>query len=335
MLVSVVVPVYNVGSYIEACLASVGRQTYNNVECLVVDDCGADDSMIRVKKFVDSYQGTVSFRIISHRQNAGLSVSRNTGMNFAKGDFIYFLDGDDLISDDCLSVLVREQQQNDADCVVGSYRQISVNGSMKDFVVSKPRHDLLMASVIEWQGIAWNMLVRKRFIRENNLFFEPGILHEDLLWNFFLLTARPVVAFSKTVTYFYNMRSGSIMTQSDETLVNNRFASYQLILDQMNRCIRRTVNRDAVWIGAAFFVERTARMMSCIMLEHGRKQEAFMLFHFAKEVVDIPWSYCLQPSKVRWKDRVKLFYRLFPTRLAFNVFSMLTLHHRQGFQKKH
>lgn len=326
-MVSVVIPVYNVAPYIEECLASVGRQTYPDVECVIVDDCGTDGSMSLVSNFIDKYSGTVRFHVVRQLSNSGLSASRNLGMSKSAGDFVFFLDGDDVITDDCLSRLVDVQHQNDADCVVGSYRQVYNNGMKKDYVVRKPHGNLLMASVVEWQATAWNMLLRKRFLKTCNLQFEPGILHEDLLWNFYLLMNKPVMGYSSNITYFYYVRPESIMTSINAAVVSKRFISYQIILQQMeNKRLQMQLDKsDATMIESAFFVERTARMMARMMLELGCKKEAYWLFCYARNHVYLPWYYCFLSSGVILGDRCKIFYRLIPERLSFRLFLWLTL----------
>ena len=86
--VSIIVPVYNVAHYIEDCLRSVMRQTYKgSMECLVVDDCGTDDSMSIVERMIAEYDGPIQFKILRHEHNRGLSAARNTGTMQATGDY--------------------------------------------------------------------------------------------------------------------------------------------------------------------------------------------------------------------------------------------------------
>ena len=82
MKVSIVIPVYNVEAYIIECLESVARQTYRGeMECLIVDDCGADESIALAEDFIRSYQGDIHFQILHHDHNRGLAAARNTGAN--------------------------------------------------------------------------------------------------------------------------------------------------------------------------------------------------------------------------------------------------------------
>ena len=86
MTVSIIIPVYNVAPYIEACLKSVMGQTYTGLmECIVVDDCGTDNSMAIVERVIDEYDGAIHFHIEHHHSNRGLSAARNTGIAKANG----------------------------------------------------------------------------------------------------------------------------------------------------------------------------------------------------------------------------------------------------------
>ena len=94
--ISIIIPVYNVEKYIEACLHSVMAQTYTGpMECILVDDCGQDNSIGVAEKMISDYQGTIHFRILHHDHNRGQSAARNTGMDAATGEYIFFSDSDD------------------------------------------------------------------------------------------------------------------------------------------------------------------------------------------------------------------------------------------------
>ena len=97
--VSIIIPVYQVKNYIERCITSVISQSYNHsaIECILVDDCGIDNSIMLAQKCIDNYKGDMQFKIIHNKHNCGLSVSRNNGMEIATGDYLFFLDSDDYI----------------------------------------------------------------------------------------------------------------------------------------------------------------------------------------------------------------------------------------------
>lgn len=320
-LVSVVIPVYNVRQYVRDCLESVARQTYSNVECLIIDDCSTDDSMSIVSDFLNQYKGHILFRVINHPRNLGLSKARNTGINNIKGDFIYFLDSDDVISEDCLRVLVDTQLTTKADIVVGSHMYMKNDGTSINYCVREPIGDIFMSCDVDWYGHAWNKLIRSNFLKSHSLHFESGIYHEDILWTYQLLCKSPKVGFSEALTYYYKERESSIMSKRDNAIIAKRFVSYQLILDKMKSEI--PINQ-ADRIGALFLLERTARMMSFMMLGLDQKEKAQWLFDYAKNKVSIPVLFLFRPSSIRIRDKVKMIYRILPFKLAFRLFSSLS-----------
>ena len=107
MKVSIIIPVYNVAPYIKDCLMSVMRQTYAGlVECIVVDDCGTDESIAVAERLIAEYKGPIRFEILHHDHRRGLSAARNTGMHKATGEYIFFIDSDDEITEDCLEKMM-------------------------------------------------------------------------------------------------------------------------------------------------------------------------------------------------------------------------------------
>ena len=120
---SIIIPVYNVEAYIEECLASVVAQSdaKANIECIIVDDCSPDGSMDIVRRFVENYQGAVQFRTLRHEVNRGISAARNTGVEAATGDYVFFIDSDDYLMEHGLKTLVDGLLANpDADVVQGN-----------------------------------------------------------------------------------------------------------------------------------------------------------------------------------------------------------------------
>lgn len=223
--ISIIIPVYNVRDYITECLVSVSEQTYTqNVECLIVDDCGQDDSILLAQAFIDGYEGDIDFRILRHERNRGLSAARNTGIVNARGTYVLFVDSDDTIMPDCLFHLMNVAHRYPAAEIVAAGAETNWKGLEKQFTMEKPFPDY--ADNPQWiartmlmrggkDGIpvtAWNRLVKKDFLLEHKLLFREGILHEDELWNFMLAQEVKHMAFCKHDTYFYRIRPQSIMT---------------------------------------------------------------------------------------------------------------------------
>ena len=134
-LVSIVVPVYNVESYIEECLQSVCSQTYENLEIICVDDVGNDRSMDVVRSFAVK---DCRIKIIEHDKNKGLAEARNTGLEHVSGDYVFFLDSDDWLSIDAIEKFVRSAKVGEPDIVVGQGLAFSDDGKLFKNPRAKP-----------------------------------------------------------------------------------------------------------------------------------------------------------------------------------------------------
>ncbi len=224
--VSVVIPVYNVFSYLEDCLNSVIHQSYTNLEILCIDDCSTDGSIEIIKNFAILEP---RIRLISHQKNLGLGAARNTGIELARGDYIYFLDSDDYIKTDTIEKLIQRALETDADVVVGGalafphdaslemdsyiqelnqFLEIKVGDSVVNEANFRQLHDAIAC-------VAWGKLYLTSFLRDNYLqFVEKKILHEDNGFHIKVLSSEPRIATIKERLYQYRIRKSSIMQAS-------------------------------------------------------------------------------------------------------------------------
>lgn len=220
-LVSIIVPCYNAEKYIEACLSSVILQDYENWECIVIND-GSKDSTLSL---LENYQAkNKRFRLFT-QENSGLSATRNRGIENAGGDYIFFLDSDDVLSNEALGQFVLALENNDI--ITG----VTVNSKIQDGEILKISHlyapkegnlsfknnnfdVLIKAMESALTPVAQNRLYRKEFILENNLRFKNGILHEDELWFFETMLLARNVKFINQETYFYRIDNDDSITKN-------------------------------------------------------------------------------------------------------------------------
>lgn len=257
--VSVVVPIFNVELYVEDCIRSVMRQTYDGpMECIVVDDCGIDSSMDIVEKLVVEYDGPISFKILHHTHNRGLSAARNTGMNAATGDYLFFLDSDDELTDDCFEKLTEPLNNEWYDFVVGNVSCVKIlSNNQKMEIKTSLTLKIADKTVVTdsmilrtyrtgWNQTAWNKLYRADFIRQNRLFFKEGLIHEDNLWTFQIACIASSLFVINHVTYIYKVkREGSITYQFYR---RNRVEALRIIIKEMSSFVDKNhINRIDVF----------------------------------------------------------------------------------------
>lgn len=238
--VSIIIPVYNAEEYVADCLKSVMRQTYRGeLECILVDDCGSDKSMEVVEKMVSEYDGPIRFKILHHEHNRGVSAARNMGIKNACGDYLFFLDSDDEVTDDCIELLSKPLADGLYDIVEGrlewtflstSSGRYSIDNELlskapNNTLVEQP--DILRTYQNGWNYPIWNKLIRSGFVQENQLFFKGIPVYEDSLWCFQMAFLAKTVFFISNVTYRYKLREGSICDKLDP---EKRIKSYETII---------------------------------------------------------------------------------------------------------
>lgn len=237
--VSIIIPVYKVEPYIVRCIESVLRQTYRNLEIILIDDCSPDQSIDFAKKCIEAspLSKDLKFIYLKHDHNRGLSAARNTGMDAATGEYVYFLDSDDEITEDCIEVLEEPLKQKNYDFVVGNYKNIGEYSYYQplNFEGEIIGQEQIAQSYLDrkWYQMAWNKLCRTEFLKENMLYFQEGLIHEDELWSFQLAcTATKIYGINK-ITYFYIIRENSIITANDANKKERRSYHCMLILKSM------------------------------------------------------------------------------------------------------
>lgn len=126
MLISVIVPVYNVERYLRQCLDSLINQTYNELEVIMVDDGSKDSSGKICDEYSEKYD---NFKVV-HKENAGLGMARNTGFEHIKGEYVTFVDSDDYLEPDCIATLYNELRNKDVDMCKGGFKRVIDSGKI-------------------------------------------------------------------------------------------------------------------------------------------------------------------------------------------------------------
>lgn len=177
-LVSVLVPVYKVGRYIERCARSLFEQTYSNLEYVFVDDCSPDNSVEVLERIMNDYPARKdTVRIVRHDHNRGLAASRNTGLDNAAGDFILCVDSDDWLEINTIESLVHNQQEKDADIVTGGYLVHCDEGKtiLRTPKAFKDKEQMVLQMMQHtWDHFVAGRLVRRSLFIDNGLCWKEG-----------------------------------------------------------------------------------------------------------------------------------------------------------------
>lgn len=215
--VTIGIPVYRSEAYIRSALESALNQTYPSIEFLLIDDAGGDGAIAIIQEMQQTHQRGADIRIISHDHNLGVSASRNQMIEEAKGEYLYFMDSDDTIAGNTISLLMQNSCQYDAEIVFGSYEKIEISGER--IVCQYPSLQLVGKDKLaefayrKYGGIqasACNYLVKTSLLRENHLRFIDTNYWEDLAFTFDLVTYISRAVLLPDITYTYMCRDGSL-----------------------------------------------------------------------------------------------------------------------------
>ena len=218
MKISIIVPMYQVEQYLAICLKSITDQTMTDgVECILVDDCGSDRSLFIAKDFIEHYQGNVLFRIVEREKNGGLSAARNSGIDVASGEYVYFLDSDDEITPNCLEIMWSlVEKYGKVNLVQGAffedekYANSISNIKFPEFCTCQAEIKTFLLQYLGDIVGAQSRLIKLSFLKEHHLYFEEGIIHEDNLWTFFLSKYVRTMAYCDVCTYYHRYNPNSI-----------------------------------------------------------------------------------------------------------------------------
>lgn len=211
--ISIIIPIYKTEAYIGACLDSIFEQECEmaKIECILVNDCTPDKSMEIVEQKIKEYKGNIIFKILNHLENQGLSVSRNTGMRASSGDYILHMDSDDMLASDAIKCFLESiGDKKDIDIIMGDkittrdhIRYGILDGNTPIQFDNSDESALRKLLRREIYHNSWNKFVRRNFIIENELFFEKGLISEDILWSYLLFRQAKKIIIIPDVTYIY------------------------------------------------------------------------------------------------------------------------------------
>ena len=236
MRFTIIIPVYNVEKYIQACLDSVLGQSFSDWEAICVNDGSTDGSNVILEKY-EAMDDRI--KVIS-QSNAGTAAARNTGLRAAQGDYIFFLDSDDWLELDSLRILSNRLTGEDIFCFSGKRYVESTGEYLPADILPKKTYekgiDYYIENALLRRDFAFVCVVlrvyNRDFLMRNGLFFDDDISYEDNLWVAITLYYAQTVTVIPDVLYIYRIREGSKMQEvslnrkKDMLKVANRLAAF-------------------------------------------------------------------------------------------------------------
>ncbi|MEI3638381.1 MAG: glycosyltransferase [Lactococcus lactis] len=318
VLLTVVIPVYNVEKYLKRCIESILIQEWKNYDILLVDDGSTDSS----PQICDDYAKVYDFISVIHKKNGGLSEARNTGISHAKGDYVYFPDSDDWLEPQTFKELADVLAYQEFDIV--SFNREFVKGE-EDTIVSDP----LVTQVYEGKdafvqmlkhsyitGFANDKIYKKSLFIDNNISFPKGKYYEDLGTNYKLFLSAENVFATNQKYYHYLIDNPDSITQSwNEQKFSDMFEFYKDIF--YSDFVRSRLNQEELQTSQLYYVNGLIHILASLYKSKLDKKYIDITNQVKQELLKHGVSLSQmkeQPNKLKY-----IFFRFKVLKLAFSI----------------
>ena len=292
--VSIIIPIYNVETYLKKCLLSIVNQTFRNLEIILVDDGSTDRSPEIMKTFAEKDD---RIQIIT-QQNSGVSVARNAGLCAATGEYILFSDSDDTILPNAIETLYNQAMEIQCDLLLGNVVYVYADGEKRfPFKRSEeiyhstciPReicYNKLMKDNI-FPPLVYLFFIKRELIIKNKIFFKEGIIHEDELWCVKAMLSAKKVSLIDFCYYNYFQRNGSLMNSNNKEF---RIKSLFAVAKELNKIAEKLKKENKIEVagniyhkifGLFFFINDLSRQI---------KKPAFQDYHYFSKLLKENYS---------------------------------------------
>ncbi len=319
-LISVIIPVYNVEKFINSCLDSIINQTYKNLEIILIDDGSTDNS----GKICDEYKNQDNRIIVIHKENAGVSVARNTGVEYSSGEYYCFIDSDDSVTDNYIELLYNAITEHDADISCCSFTYLYPDNSTycplgKDldetFICTEKGSDIL-ENMLYGNSNYMPGCVCKLFNRKKtgNILFPAYKIGEDFLAALdYFNNAEKVIYINKPLYFYFQNNESAMHTQNPEKYYD-RVLSADLIYDKAVK-ISPLLKKSA----AHYLMEMN--MIVLMKLQNSNDNEK--LSHISSNIKTHRMT-VVTDSKARKRIRISAFLSFFGIKFLCKIRNMIT-----------
>lgn len=222
-MISIIVPVFGVEPFLDECVLSLLRQTYEDLEIILVDD-GSPDCCDKICDHYASFDPRI--RVI-HKKNGGPSDARNAGLDVARGEYIGFVDSDDYVAADMFSFLHSLMESTGSDVSICGHVKTSHKGRPRLYFHHRKIINMDSQTAIKkmlqlglYESFTWNKLYRRDLF--DTIRFPSGHIHEDLYTIYKIFHKADIISYSKEIKYYYRQRIGSII----HSIYNPKYYDY-------------------------------------------------------------------------------------------------------------
>lgn len=312
--ISIIVPIYNAGEYIEQCIKSILANPEKDIEILLIDDGSTDNSPRICKNLLENDSRVVYIR----QENKGVSSARNNGLKAAHGKWILFVDADDTIDSNSIEEIKKVRVQSESLVVFGS--TLKDRGEEKEIIVTDTiaeKLSLAAAGIKEgndWFDVSlscvWGKLYPRAFLIDNDILFpEEIVMGEDLLFNCFVFSKISSILFSGVSFYHYRINPNSV-TRSKNPKIAERDYQFQLNLREFAKQNQYEVLRDKGCIYSTVngvLISFDAYFSRFEIYEYSKMRKEFKRLININIYKDALLQYQNYKSLWSWENRVLLF----------------------------
>lgn len=287
-MISIIIPVFNAAAYLDECLQSIRKQSYTNLEIVVVNDGSTDDSLA----IIESHSNEDTRIVVVNQENAGVSMARNKGLSLAHGSLIGFVDADDWIEEGMYEAMIKRIEDQQIDLVACSVKQHYMADDQ--YWTTHIRRNLIDAAQVSKKSLTtaylsceldyanWNKLFRKKIIDRCQIQFEPKLcIGEDFLFNLEYISNCNKGAFLSNTFYNYRSLSQSLFHSSAEKRWTQHCLKNQFLKQRLGERIRLTKEEEIEAINhSTIFVELPG-------LVQFFRQEKLFLTNQARRLLDL------------------------------------------------
>jgi len=301
--VTIGIPLYRAAGYIDNTMESALAQTYEDIEFLIVDDCGGDGSIEVVEKLREEHQRGSYIRILKNPCHEGPGPSRNRIIDEARGRYLYFLDSDDLIEPNTIALLMNEMKEKQVEVVYASYQIVDKVHDTPNQLYQKPyRHftqlDELAHFAFKYKEVfhisVCNCLIDVDFLRGTGIRFIDTMFWEDMAFTYDFVTRVSRAVLLPNITYHYLRRPGSLSHYQDrEQLQKSEIMKNVSTVNYLkNKCIKLKGKSYLPYL--CYNLEMNSFYIVCHVLKHSHRiipsvthQELIQFMHFPLPLTDV------------------------------------------------
>lgn len=309
-LISIIIPVYNVEKYLNKCIESVVKQTFKNLEIILIDDGSTDSS----GNICDEWKMKDERIIVIHKENGGVSSARNAGLDIAQGEYVGFVDSDDYIDNQMYEVLLKQTQKFNTELSFCNFFDVDEKGKKES---SNMEYKCILTKKEVMSGMfqnnnenfaLWNKLVKREKLK--NIKFDENIkIYEDALFCFQMIENVNSISFCKNNLYFYTDREGStLMEENIKSKVTTLIAMEKINKILEKNDIQERFQQQCDYIGRVYLYE-----------EISKNQNNNINFSTYKDIAKKYLRDGLLKEKIGLKNKVKVILAVYFTKLYLMI----------------